>query len=142
MTDATSTSIAAAAVRQYPKNRLTLLKFLIICLPLWLSAKFYGGPFHEQVGNYLAGIFYLICWALVIQMILPRLRETPLLIALFLVFCAIELLVWQSPELLQGITMTLDNRTVIGDHYSLNKIPYYGVGAFISYFILKACRSR
>ncbi|MBE0583637.1 MAG: DUF2809 domain-containing protein [Desulfofustis sp.] len=142
MTDATGAPTATAAAYQQPKNRLTLLKFLIICLPLWLSAKFYGGPFHEQVGNFLAGIFFLICWALVIQIILPRLRETPLLIALFLLFCTIELLAWQSPELLQGITLTLDNRTVIGDHYSLNKIPYYGVGAFIGYFILKACRSR
>ncbi|MEE4313780.1 MAG: DUF2809 domain-containing protein [Desulfofustis sp.] len=142
MNDTTGVATAAPPTHQFGKSRITLLKFLIICLPLWLSAKFYTGPYHEQVGLYLAGIFYLICWALLIQIVLPRLRETPLLIALFLVFCAVELLAWQAPELLQGVSVTLDNRIVIGAHYSLNKIPYYGVGAFICYFILKACRSN
>ncbi len=142
MNDTTGVATAAPPTYQCGKSRITLLKFLIICLPLWLSAKFYAGPYHEQVGLYLAGIFYLICWALLIQIVLPRLRETPLLIALFLVFCAVELLAWQAPELLQGFSVTLDNRTVIGAHYSLNKIPYYGVGAFICYFILKACRTN
>jgi len=142
MNDMTGVATAAPPAHQYDKSRITLLKFLIICLPLWLSAKFYDGPYHEQVGLYLAGIIYLICLALLIQMVLPRLRETPLLIALFLVLCAVELLAWQSPELFQGFSVTLDDRTVIGAHYSLNKIPYYGVGAFISYFILKACRNH
>ncbi len=142
MTDITATTSAAPPTHRHDKSRITLLKFLIICLPLWLSAKFYAGPYHEQVGLYLAGIFYLICLALVIQIALPQLRETPLLIALFLVFCAVELLAWQFPGLLQGFSVTLDNRTVIGGHYSLNKIPYYGVGAFICYFILKACRAH
>lgn len=141
MTDTTGKA-AALPSDPPPKNRATLLKFLAICLPLWLSAKFYGGPYHDQVQYYLAGILFIICWGLLIQLVFPRLPETPLLIALFLVFCTIELLVWYYPALLQGTTVTLDDRAIIGSHYSLNKIPYYGVGAFIAYFILRACRQR
>ncbi len=122
------------------KKRTTLLQFLIICLPLWLSAKFYAGLYHEEIQYYLAGILFIICCGLVVQMLLPRLPERPVLLTLFLIFCAIELVAWQYPGLFSGFTLSIDNRMVIGSHYSLNKIPYYGVGAFIAYFILRACR--
>lgn len=124
-----------------PKRRRILLQFLVICLPLWLSLKFYTGPYSDQVGNYLAGVLFVIIWALVIQLIVPTLRETPLLIVLFLVFSAIELLVWQNPGLVENFSISLAGQTLVGDTFSVNRIPYYGVGAFIGYFVLKACRA-
>ena len=136
-------STSPAARQQVPtKKRRILLQFLVICLPLWLSFKFYNGPYSEQVGNYLAGVLFLIVWALVIQLILPTLRETPLLIALFLVFSAIELLCWQYPGLVENFSISLAGQPLIGDNFSVNRIPYYGVGAFIGYFVLKACRIK
>ena len=123
------------------KRRRILLQFLVICLPLWLSFKFYSGPYSDQVGNYLAGGLFLIIWALVIQLIVPTLRETPLLIILFLVFSAMELLFWQNPGLVQNFSITLADQTLFGDNFSVHRIPYYGVGAFIGYFVLKACRA-
>ena len=123
------------------KRRRILLQFLIICLPLWLSFKFYTGPYSDQVGNYLAGVLFLIIWALAIQLIVPTLRETPLLIILFLVFSAMELLISQNPGLVENFSITLADQTLIGDTFSVNRIPYYGVGAFIGYFVLKACRA-
>ena len=123
------------------KRRRILLQFLVICLPLWLSFKFYSGPYSDQVSNYLAGGLFLIIWALVIQLIVPTLRETPLLIILFLVFSAMELLFWQNPGLVQNFSITLADQTLFGDTFSVHRIPYYGVGAFIGYFVLKACRA-
>ncbi|NNK58837.1 MAG: hypothetical protein HKP44_16145 [Desulfofustis sp.] len=123
------------------KRRRILLQFLVICLPLWLSFKFYNGPYSEQVGTYLSGILLLIICALAIQLILPTLREAPLLIVLFLIFSAIELLFWQKPGLVENFSITLGKVTLIGDAFSVNRIPYYGVGAFIGYFVLKACRA-
>ncbi len=125
----------------HPKSRITLLKFLVICFPLWLSVKFYSGPFHDLIQNYLANILFIISCALVIQLIAPKLRSTTLLITLFLIFCVIELVSWQFPELLEGISLSFRTQVLIGGNYSLHKIPYYGVGAFIGYFILKACRT-
>lgn len=124
-----------------PKRRRILLQFLVICIPLWLSLKFYNGPYSEQVGSYLAGIILLINVALVIQLIFPHLRETPVLIGLFLVMSGIELLCWQFPGLFANLSITLGGQTLIGDTFSINRIPYYGVGAFIGYFCLKACRA-
>lgn len=132
-------SLATSAVPA--KRRRILLQFLLICVPLWLSLKFYNGPFSEQVGTYLAGILLLINVALVIQLIFPHLRETPVLIGLFLVMSGIELLCWQNPGLFENLSITLGGQTLIGDSFSLNRIPYYGVGAFIGYFVLRACRA-
>lgn len=133
----------SAGNREVPlKKRRILLQFLVICLPLWLSFKFYNGPYSEQVGNYLAGVLFVIIWALVIQLIKPTLREAPLLIILFLVFSALELLFWQYPGLVENFSITMGGQTLIGDIFSLNRIPYYGVGAFIGYFVLKACRTK
>ena len=124
-----------------PKRRRILLQFLIICLPLWLSLKFYAGPYSDQVGHFLAGILFVIIWALVIQLIFPTLRETPLLIGLFVLFSAVELFCWHYPELVENVSISLAGQTLIGDSFSINRIPYYGVGAFIGYFVLKACRA-
>lgn len=123
------------------KRRRILLQFLVICAPLWLSFKLYNGPYSDQVSNYLAGVLFLIIWALVIQLIWPTLKEVPLLIVLFLVFSALELLIWQNPGLVENLSITLYGSSLIGDSFSVNRIPYYGVGAFIGYFVLKACRA-
>ncbi|BDD86064.1 DUF2809 domain-containing protein [Desulfofustis limnaeus] len=134
------TTVSGVPAKEPRKERTELLKFLVICLPLWFSAALYRGPYDTEVNHYLAGILYLMCWALVIQFILPRLSERPLLLALFLFFCLVELVAWRFPALLSGLSMTVAERTIIGGHFSLNKIPYYGVGAFTAFFLLRACR--
>lgn len=129
-----------AGKRGYLKSRRILAQFLIICIPLWLSIKFYSGPYHDMVRTYLACILFIIISALVVQMIVPTLRETPLLIILFLVFCAVELVARQFPGVFDPLSVVIAGQPIIGDTFSINKIPYYGVGAFIGYFVLKACR--
>jgi hypothetical protein len=126
----------------YVKGHTALLKFLLICLPLWLSFKFYSGPYEEFVHIHLACIVYLIIWSLIIQMIFPQAQERLLLIILFFLFCIIELAAWQIPSLFENISLIMRDHQIIGGHFSLHKIPYYGVGAFIGFFILRACRIR
>ncbi|MFO7753646.1 MAG: DUF2809 domain-containing protein [Desulfobacteraceae bacterium] len=123
------------------RNRFTLLKFFIIVAPLWVSVKFYSGPYHDLMQNYFSCIVYIIFWGLVIQMVFPKLREEPLLAAVFFITCAIELLHWKNPGLFNTLDVTVLDQTLIGANYSLHKIPYYGVGTFIGYFVLKASRS-
>jgi hypothetical protein len=130
----------AADRKASKKSRRLLLQFLIICFPLWLSIKFYDGPYSDLIGNYLAGILFIIISALIVQLIFPGLRDTPLLIVLFIFFSALELVRWQFPELFANVRFSLAGQPIIGEVFSINKIPYYGVGAFIGYFVLKACR--
>jgi len=122
------------------KSRITLLKFFIIIAPLWVSVKFYAGPYQHLMQNYFSCILYVMFWGIVIQMVFPKLREKPLLAAVFLITCAIELLHWQNPGVFSAFDVDVFDKTLIGANYSLHKIPYYGVGAFVGYFVLKACR--
>ena len=142
MTETKPVDRPAKQSASYPKSRTALLKFLIVCLPFWISTKFYNGPNEELVRNYLAGILLVITWGVIVQLIRPNLNERVLLIAILLVFTAFELACWQVPGLFSQVSVTMFDRTIIGSPCSLHKIPYYGVGAFIGFFILKACRIR
>ncbi len=142
MTDKKTMHRPAAQSASYPKSRTALLKFLIVCLPFWFSTKFYNGPGEELVRYYLAGILLVITSGIIVQMIHPNLNERLLLIAVFLFFSGVELACWQFPGLFSQVLVTAFDRIIIGSPCSLNKIPYYGVGAFIGFFILKACRIR
>ncbi len=140
MAGESTTQKSAERSVSFRKNRRILLQFLVICLPLWLSIKIYNGPYSEFI-HYLAGILFIIICALVVQLIRPRWREAVLLITLFFIFSAVELLCWQYPELFEHIRYSIAGQQIIGDAFSIDKIPYYGVGAFIGYFVLKACRT-
>lgn len=142
MSDKNRMDRRTAQSASYPKSRVALLKFLIVCLPFWFSTKFYNGPNEDLVRNYLAGILLVITWGVIVQLIRPKLNERVLLIAILLVFTALELACWQIPGLFSQVSVTMFDRTIIGSPCSLHKIPYYGVGAFIGFFILKACRIR
>jgi hypothetical protein len=126
----------------FRKNRRILLQFLVICLPLYLSLKMYAGPYHEQVGIYLSGILLIIIWALLIQLIVPTLPDAALMIALFVLLCAVELACQQYPSMFEPVSFAFKGKQIIGGVCTTNKIPYFGVGAFIGYFILKACRLK
>ena len=142
MTETKPVDRPAKQSASYPKSRTALLKFLIVCLPFWFSTKFYNGPNDELVRYYLAGILLVITAGIVVQMIRPKLNERVLLIAVLLFFSGLELACWQIPGLFSQLSVTAFDRVIIGSPCSLNKIPYYGVGAFIGFFILKACRMR
>ncbi|MEJ2058130.1 MAG: hypothetical protein P8X39_09870, partial [Desulfofustis sp.] len=88
----------------FRKNRRILLQFLVICLPLYLSLKMYAGPYHEQVGIYLSGILLIIIWALLIQLIVPTLPDAALMIALFVLLCAVELACQQYPSMFEPVS--------------------------------------
>jgi hypothetical protein len=126
----------------YPKSRIGLLKFLIVCLPFWLTMLFYNGPYEELVRYYLSGIMRITVVGIIIQMILPSLNERLLLICLFVVFSVLELACMQFPTLFGNVSLVVFDRVVIGSECSQNKIPYYGVGAFICFFMLRACRVK
>lgn len=117
------------------KNRITLIKFLVICMPLWLSLHYFNGPQAELINIYISAILLLIVASLIIQIAVPRLREKQVLLGCSVVLSGIELLAGQIP----AIGAPLSGTTLFGD-FSINKIPYYGVGGFIGFFILQACR--
>ena len=124
------------------KRRSTLLKFLIIIFTFWLSAKMFRGPYMDFIREYFSAIILPILLALIVQLIAPKRAATPVLISLFVVLSLVEIIYYFIPSLFTGITFSFNSVTIVGSSYSIHMVPYYGVGAFIGYFILRSCRIK
>lgn len=124
------------------KNRWTLVKFLAIILPLWLSAKFFNGPYMEFIRSYFAATILIILLALLFQLISPRQKAKTVLMVFFLLLTLLEATYYFLPGLFANLNFSIGSVKLIGGTYSINMIPYYGVGGFIGYFILRACRVK
>ena len=124
------------------KRRSTLIKFLIIVFPLWLSAKMFRGPYMDFIREYFSAIILPILLALIVQLIAPKRAATPVLVTIFILLSLLEIIYKFMPSIFTGITFTFNSVIVVGSSYSINMIPYYGVGAFIGYFILRACKIK
>lgn len=96
----------------------------------------------EFIREYFSAIVLIILLALIVQLIAPKKATKPVLITLFVVLSLVEIVYYFMPSLFSGITISFNTVTIIGSGYSIHMIPYYGVGAFIGYFILRACRNR
>lgn len=122
------------------KSRSTLVKFLIIVLPMWVSAKFYGGPYMDFIRNYFAAILLIILFGLIFQLIFPKMEEKRLLVTVFAVLLLVQVVSFFAPSLFAALSFEIGRGNFFGGEYSLHMIPYYGVGGFIGYFILKQGR--
>ena len=96
----------------------------------------------DFIREYFSAIILPILLALIIQLIAPKRAATPVLVTIFILLSLIELSYKFMPSIFTGITLTFNSVTVVGSSYSINMIPYYGVGAFIGYFILRACKIK
>ncbi len=121
------------------KKRIAIIKFLIVIVPLLLSMKFYTGPGEEWIRHYFGAVVFIILASLLIQLVFQSLRIKRILFSVFLLASALELLQHFFPALFSALNNGLFNQSLLGTHFSLHKIPYYGVGAFIGYYILKSC---
>lgn len=124
------------------KNRYTLAKFLAIILPLWLSAKYFNGPYMDFITTYFAAIILIILLALIFQFIFPKQSAKTVLIGLFLYLTLTEITYYFLPGLFSNLSLAIGGVNLVGGSFSINMVPYYGVGGFIGYFILQACRVK
>ncbi len=129
-------------IKTQNSNRISILKFLLIVFPMWLSAKMYSGPYMEHVRNYLAAIIVVILLALLLQLIFSEMKEKPILFSLFVFLSLIEIIHRLIPAIFSAIHFSIGTAPIIGGAYSIHMIPYYGVGGFIGFFVLKACKNK
>lgn len=123
------------------KSRKTLTKFLIIVLPMWMSAKFYNGPYSDFVNTYLAGLIAIILISILVQLVFTSAQEKSVLVALFILLSSVQIAALIFPSPFSQVTLSFANTILIGGKYTVNMIPYYGVGGFIGFFVLKSCRT-
>lgn len=124
------------------KNRVTLTKFFLIIFPMWISAKFYGGPYNEFIRNYFAAILLIIFLSLIFQLIFPKAPEKKILFSVFIGLTLIQVINYFVPSIFAGLSFTIGQGNFFGGQYSLHMIPYYGVGGFIGFYVLKQGRSE
>lgn len=122
------------------KSRIALLKFLAIVFPMWLSAKYYNGPYMEFVRTYFTSIILIILIGLLLQLIFTRASEKGVVLVIFIGLTLIVIINQLIPSLFTQLGFNLGSATFIKGEYPINLIPYYGVGGFIGFFVLKQCR--
>lgn len=126
----------------FQKSRVTLFKFLIIVFPMWLSAKMYNGPYVEFVRNYLTAIILIILLSLLFQLIFTKAGEKAVLVGVFVLLSLIQISYSFMPSLYAGLGFSIGTATFFKGEFSVHLIPYYGVGGFIGFFVLRQCISR
>ena len=96
----------------------------------------------DFIRGYFSAIILPILLALIVQLIAPKRAATPVLITLFVLLSLVEIVHKFMPSLFTDITFTFNSVIIVGSSYSIHMIPYYGVGAFIGYFVLRACKIK
>ncbi len=124
------------------KSRIAVLKFLLIIFPMWLSAKYYNGPYMEFVRLYFTSIILMILLGLVLQLVFTKASEKGIVIGAFIGLVFIQIAYQVMPSLFAEMGFSLGSATFFKGEYPLNLIPYYGVGGFIGIFVLKQCRKN
>ncbi len=126
----------------FEKSRIALLKFLIIVFPMWLSAKYYNGPYLEFVRTYFTSIILIILIGLLLQLVFTKASEKGVVLAIFIVLTLVLIVNQLIPSLFSQIGFNLGSARFLSGEYPINLIPYYGVGGFIGFFVLKQCRKN
>ncbi len=122
------------------KSRIAVLKFLIIVFPMWLSAKYYNGPYMDFVRMYFTSIILIILMGLLLQLVFTKASEKGVVLAIFIGLTLVVIVNQMIPSLFSQVGFSLGSATFLRGEYPINLIPYYGVGGFIGFFVLKQCR--
>ena len=96
----------------------------------------------DFIREYFSAVILPIFLALIVQLIAPKLAAKPVLVTLFVLLSLVEIIYHFMPSIFSGISLTFNSVTIVGSSYSIHMIPYYGVGAFIGYFVLQASRIK
>ncbi|PSN19890.1 DUF2809 domain-containing protein [filamentous cyanobacterium CCP5] len=120
-----------------PRFRYYRLYDIVLITVLGLAAKFYPGPGRAWVNDAFGGIPYEIFWILLVGWLLPRAQPMAIAIAIFLVTCGLEFAQLYQPAWLQGIRATLLGRLGLGNTFSWQDFPYYGVSAVLGWWWLR-----
>lgn len=121
-------------------RKWTILSILIIT-PIGFSTKLYSGPISAWVNNSLGGILYVLFWALLFFLILPKISTLRIACTVFIATCMIEVLQLWHPLFLEAVRHNFIGRTILGNSFSLSDLFHYGIGLIISILWIKFLRS-
>jgi len=121
----------------FSKQRLLIILLLIVIVPIGFFTKFYSGPAQDWISNSVGGLFYEIFWCLVLYFLFPKTRILLLAMIVFLTTCFLEFMQLWHPSFLEYLRNNFIGRTILGNAFNWMDFPYYIVGSFLGYVLLK-----
>ncbi len=116
--------------------RKRILLTLALIIPLGFLTKFYTGPAHSFVANYLGGFFYVVFWILLFSFFWSKSNPVHVSVSVFILTSAIEFLQLWHPVFLETIRQNFLGRTILGNFFTWYDFPWYFAGGIAGYFIL------
>jgi hypothetical protein len=116
---------------------------LVAVIPLGFATKLYSGPGAGWINCSLGGLFYVLFWCLLVQLLRPHWRAVRIAAGVLLVTCGLEFLqLWQTP-LLEPVRGTFLGRTLLGDTFAWSDFPwYFAGGALGGWWLERVNRAR
>jgi hypothetical protein len=121
----------------FSKQRLLIILLLIVIVPIGFFTKFYSGPAQDWISNSVGGLFYEIFWCLVLYFLFSKTRILLLAMIVFLTTCFLEFMQLWHPSFLEYLRSNFIGRTILGNAFNWMDFPYYIVGSFLGYVLLK-----
>jgi len=121
----------------FSKQRLLIILLLIVIVPIGFFTKFYSGPAQDWISNSVGGLLYEIFWCLVLYFLFPKTRILLLAMIVLLTTCFLEFMQLWHPSFLEYLRSNFIGRTILGNAFNWMDFPYYIVGSFLGYVLLK-----
>ena len=121
----------------FSKQRLLIILLLIMIVPIGFFTKFYSGPAQDWISNSVGGLLYEIFWCLVLYFLFPKTRILLLAMIVLLITCFLEFMQLWHPSFLEYLRSNFIGRTILGNAFNWMDFPYYIVGSFLGYVLLK-----
>lgn len=116
---------------------------IAIVVPIGFATKFYTGPFDEWFNNSVGGAIYIVFWCLVAALVWPRRPAVvPIVVAVLLITCGLEVMQLWKPPLLQSIRGHFIGRTILGTTFAASDFIYYFAGAILAWIWLRLIAAR
>lgn len=121
------------------RYRLSLLLSAGAAVVLGYLVRFYG-PGPEWLNDGLGSVAYEIFWIVLVLFCFPKASPLKVSIGVFAITCGLEVLqLWKQP-FLETLRATLPGRLVLGNTFSWDDFPAYGIGSGFGYGMGKTLR--
>jgi len=122
------------------KLQIIIFISLLCVIPIGFYSKFYSGPVEDWVNNSLGGLFYEIFWCLLVALIFTKAKPIKIAVWVFVITCSLEFLQLWHPPFLEYLRGNFFGRTILGNSFNWLDFPYYFIGSFLGYLLLKGIK--
>jgi len=117
-------------------TKATFVIFFIFLVLLGFITKLYSGPGQMWISYHFNAVIVVLAWCLVIALVLPELKNSRIALIAFAIMCGVEIYHVLIPAHLSMLREELLFPQLVDAQGSWNKIPFYGISAFLGIRLL------